>query len=206
MRTRFQGLALVAVTVSAAGCFNATVGLSEPSDAGTGGDSGLDTDYDAVFDGDTDQCNFIYDTYSGNSLVSYVYGASAIETYDSQWNGESWDSIALLELYGAEQGDLVDLELQSQYETCDYCVLVFLDCPTDDLAGCGSAYMARSGGIHVISLDVDQPWDNDLEFAAFDVVMDQVNIDWGTYESTPVQGGDTICVGLWHVLTVPQLP
>ncbi|MBW2277032.1 MAG: hypothetical protein JRF63_06035, partial [Deltaproteobacteria bacterium] len=130
---------LLLVSALMVGCYDTSVSAPEPPDSGADSDSDADTDYDSDFDGDTDQCSLLYDVYSGNAITSYVYDGSSIETFDSQWNGTSWDSVAVLELIDAAQGDVVDLQFQAQYKTCDYCVLVFLDCPIDDLNLCDKA-------------------------------------------------------------------
>ena len=47
----------------------------------------------------------------------------------------------------------------------------------------------------------DPPWSGQLAFEGFDMELVEVDINWNTYESTPVPDGLVLCVNEWYVET-----
>lgn len=78
--------------------------------------------------------------------------------------------------------------LGENYETCLQCVLLYSGC---DDTGCDSILLARSGTLEITAVGVEGE-----RFAATltNVEFEEVNIDEGTFISTPVAGGDVKCI------------
>lgn len=85
----------------------------------------------------------------------------------------------------------------NNYADCSLCLLIYAGC--DDTT-CQAMFFADAGSVTFnTNADVNQ----DFSATLTDVVFREVNIDGDTYESTPVNGGDTWCVSS---LTLSALP
>ncbi|MBW2535056.1 MAG: hypothetical protein JRI55_26425 [Deltaproteobacteria bacterium] len=195
----------VVVCAALVGCFDTS--LDYPATVGP--DGGADGGDDTGFDGDTSQCDLLLEAYQGDYVAAVVNDEGAVELVEGKWveADQVYESVALVELYGAAKGDEVDLSSQTQYQLCNYCVLVFLGCPPApaEMWDCESVYIAESGAIDVLEIDPDEPWGNPVEIRVNDAVLVESAVNWSNYHSEPLPDGMKICVGEWHAEAVPVL-
>jgi hypothetical protein len=179
---------------------------SAADDAGapdTDTDVDSDTDSDTDSDSDADACNETFEDYIGQA-----FSAGAWETADGfaaevneaiLGQGCGWSVVAHLELRDLEPG-AVDLATQSQYASCDRCLLLGVNCAIANIGTCGTIFIATEGELGLMAVDPEQPWGNYFELAVSDVVLEESDINWSSGTSTLI-GGDKVCIDLWHVTT-----
>ena len=86
----------------------------------------------------------------------------------------------------------------NNYEDCSLCMLIYENCND---TSCDSVYFADLGSLLVSSaMEVNQNFNATLN----NVVFREVSIDPDTYQSTPIQGGNTWCVDSLSINAVPE--
>jgi hypothetical protein len=95
---------------------------------------------------------------------------------------------------------MTDLSTQTQYQTCDTCLLFEAECVGEWNYTCEAEFLASAGSLEVTAI-ADPPWSGQLAFEGFDMELVEVEINWNTYESTPVPDGLVLCVNEWYVET-----
>lgn len=75
------------------------------------------------------------------------------------------------------------------YETCTTCLIIYADC---DAETCAKSFYGTGGTIEVTALDLDA---GTVTATLKNVVAVEVTIDENTFVSTPVNNGETFCLG-----------
>ncbi len=86
----------------------------------------------------------------------------------------------------------------NNYRDCSLCLLIYKGCYEQT---CEKTFFADAGSVQ-IGTDIDLG----VDFAAMlnNVVFREVRVDPNSYESTPIQGGDTWCVDNLNLSAVPS--
>jgi len=113
-------------------------------------------------------------TYSASSAPGTPYDSVVIQLYEGYENTP--------EAPGRFPLDGIN------FRDCGVCVLAFAGCESD--GGCARQFYAQQGTVDITRLPDSGTFAARLE----DVVFDEVDIDWGSYVSTPIEGGETWCV------------
>jgi hypothetical protein len=170
------------------------------TDADTDGDTDGDTDSDS--DVDTSGCDDWLAVWEGDEQLAGAYpiggGIYYTMAYDIASGGgpsDPWDAL-VLELYDGDIGSF-DLAGQSNYQTCDFCLLFGAECTGQDLPSCAATFIGTAGYGEVTEINADNPPAGGLAFDAYELEIAEVEINWNNFSSQLVDGGAVICVGEW---------
>ena len=175
------------------------------SDADSDSDSDTDTDTDSDGDSDTDSdtdtstCDHELGSFFGelqNATAEKMSGEIFVVADDSHQIGQGTWNVMELELFGANNQHY-DLSDDDQLETAEACIVFGQNCKGADVFDCATYFLSTEGRLDILWIDFDEPWKDDLEFEATDVVLEEVTIDWDDYHSTFVHNGDVVCLDSW---------
>lgn len=119
---------------------------------------------------------FGYTTFGLENDTAFI----AVEFYDFG-NGSPLDGPGNYPI-GANTDD-------RNYETCETCLLIYADCTTEE---CAKVFFGTGGTIEVSALDLDA---GTVTATLKNIVAIEVTIDEDTFVSTPVNNGETFCLG-----------
>ncbi|MDX9721084.1 MAG: hypothetical protein RBU37_10060, partial [Myxococcota bacterium] len=139
-----------------------------------------------------DNEGFSIDDQSVEGNANLIY----YEAYDD--GTETFDALTL-ELYYAQVQtpalnkpgsiELGSLAIDTNYQTCSTCVLLYAGCTED--GGCEKTFFATGGTLHLDAIGKNgTPFQGHLE----GVELIEVTIDGNTFRSTPVPGGQNWCI------------
>lgn len=168
-------------------------------DTNTGDTNTADTNTADTNPGDTNQPGCDRTTFAGTAYFEHdaefgytTFGLEndtaflAVEFYDFG-DGSPLDGPGNYPL-GANAED-------QNYETCTTCLIIYADC---DAETCAKSFYGTGGTIEVTAVDLDA---GTVTATLKNVVAAEVTIDEDTFVSTPVNGGETWCLG--SVLIAP---
>jgi hypothetical protein len=172
------------------------------ADAGADTDVDSDTDADADADSDTTACVETFASFEGDLVIAgghYDGDEIVIKAYEG-YEDESCgcSTVAGLILRDAAVGDY-DLASQGQYQSCDKCLVLGVNCSIPAVTSCMSHYIATTGTLNLVMVVEPEPWDNHFEFLATDVILEEALLDWETGESEPLPNAERICIDHWHL-------
>ena len=139
------------------------------------------------------------DTFEPDSVEAFFYSGNNPVWVLTAKQSETWLSIENYPSFGgasdAETRTLDDTEVN--YATCGVCVLLKTGCQQHgDHGHCSATYMPEEGA--TISFDqLDDEAGGNWSGSLSSIVFVEVSIDGDTYETTPIEDGDTIELDSW---------
>jgi hypothetical protein len=137
-------------------------------------------------------------SFQPDTVEGIHYASSSVWVLTAK-EGQTWLSIENYPDFGGATGpETVEIDAtQANYATCGVCVMVQTGCePHGDHAHCDATYMAEAGGsvtFDALGSAAGESWAGSLEGLRFV----EVTIDSDTWESTPVDGGESIELNYW---------
>ena len=158
-------------------------------------DNGDDWDGDDN-DGDGDDTGEPTSSFQPDSVEAVLYTEGSVSVLTAK-EGETWLSIENYPSFGGASGPEtrgIDAT-EANYATCGICVMVQTGCePHGDHAHCSTTFMAAEG--EVTFDELGSAAGDDWTGAVAGMTFIEVEIN-SSYESIPVEGGESITLDYW---------
>lgn len=145
-------------------------------------------------------------TFQPDSLEATIYAGSPAAWVLVAKEGQTWLSIENYPSFGGATGPEARTlgAAEANYATCGICIMVQTGCePHGDHSHCETSFMAEAGG-EVVFEELGGAADESWSGALSDLSFVEVQIDSSTYESTPVEGGESLELEFWSFDVVLQ--